>query len=96
LAGVTVPSFLNAGLSAGILSICAFSGCSSLSTTTSPLRPDTVTGTTSQVKSPLLIAACARVVEAIANSSCASRVKLKWPAQSSAKVPIRRPLFSFE
>ena len=38
LAAVTVPSFLNAGLSVGILATSSVKGVSSLSTTTSPLR----------------------------------------------------------
>jgi hypothetical protein len=38
LAAVTVPSLRKAGFSVGIFSSCALKGCSSLSTTTSPLR----------------------------------------------------------
>ncbi|MNT56543.1 hypothetical protein D3C72_1938500 [compost metagenome] len=49
-AAVIVPSFLNAGRKVGILSALALRGCSSCSTMTSPLRPDTVTGTISALK----------------------------------------------
>ena len=50
LAAVMVPSLAKAGRSVGIFSILALNGCSSLSTTTSPLRVDTVTGTISSAK----------------------------------------------
>ncbi len=93
LAGVTVPSFLKAGFSVGILSSWAFSGCSSRSMTVSPFLPATVTGATSQEKVPSLMACCARVVERMANSSCVWRVKPYFSAHSSAKVPIRRPFW---
>ena len=66
-AAVMVPSFLNAGLSAGILSSRALAGSSSLSMTLSPLRVVTVTGAISQSKLPSLFAARARVVLATAN-----------------------------
>ena len=49
-AAVIVPSFAKAGRKVGILSILALKGCSSLSTTTSPLRVETVTGTISSAK----------------------------------------------
>ncbi|CAG0989770.1 hypothetical protein RHDC4_02434 [Rhodocyclaceae bacterium] len=75
LAAVTVPSFLKAGLRPAIFSIWAFGGCSSFSTSTSPLRPETVTGAISHLKEPSLMAAWARVVEAMAKSSWAWRVK---------------------
>ena len=66
LAAVMVPSFLKAGLSAGILSRLAVSGCSSSLTTTSPLREVTVTGTISASSEPSLIAACARRSDSMA------------------------------
>ena len=53
LAAVTVPSFLKAGFRPGILSICAFKGCSSLSTTTTRL-PFTTWSTIVSLKSALL------------------------------------------
>ena len=74
LAAVTVPSLRKAGFRVGIFSSWALKGCSSLSITTSPLRPDTVTGAVSQANVPSLLAASARWVEAMANASCCSRV----------------------
>jgi hypothetical protein len=59
-AAVIVPSFLNAGLSVGILAMSQRPGCSSVSITTSPLRPATVTGTISPLNAPDCTAACAR------------------------------------
>ena len=47
---------------------------SSLSTTMSPLRPLTVTGTISSLNLPAFCAASALFCEATANSSCSSRV----------------------
>ncbi|MNC47883.1 hypothetical protein D3C75_969700 [compost metagenome] len=92
LAAVTVPPSRNAGLSCAILSRRALGGCSSSLMTRFSLPSVTSTGTISAAKRPLLIASCARVSEAMANWSWASRLKaLAW-AQSSAKVPIRRPL----
>ena len=49
-AAVTVPSFAKAGRSVGILSTLAVNGCSSRSTTVSPLRDVTVTGTLTKGK----------------------------------------------
>ena len=69
-AAVTVPSLRNAGLSVGIFSGIAFAGCSSLSITTSPFRPGTVTGAISHANVPSLFAASARDSDAVANSSC--------------------------
>ena len=76
LAGVTVPSLRNAGLKVGIFSRLTANGPSSLSSTTSPCLPATLTGATSQSRLPSLLARLARVVERMANSSCAAR--LKW------------------
>ena len=50
------------------------------------------TGAISHAKEPSLLAFCARVSEVIANASCASRVNWYFAAQSSAKMPISRPL----
>ncbi len=72
----------------------AFPGCSSVSNTVSPLRDFTVTGAISFLKCPASMAALARFKEAMAKLSCSSRVKLYMSAHSSAKVPIKRPLFS--
>src|SRR5574338_16021 len=69
LAGVTVPSLRKAGLRLGIFSTLALGGCSSSLICTSPLRPATVTGATSQAKEPSWMAAWARRVEAIAQAS---------------------------
>ncbi|MNV78687.1 hypothetical protein D3C71_1721920 [compost metagenome] len=60
LAAVTVPSLAKAGFSVGILAGSAFSGCSSFSTTVSPLRPLTVTGVISLTKLPSSVARRAR------------------------------------
>ncbi len=88
---MTVPSLRNAGFSNGILSGDAFAGCSSWSTTTSPLLPLTVTGAISQPNVPSLFAASARDSDASAKWSCSSRVNAYFAAQSSANVPISRP-----
>ena len=90
-AAVTVPSLRNAGFSVGTLSGEALAGCSSLSITTSPFLPVTVTGAISQANVPSLLAASARESDASAKASCASRVNAKLAAQSSANVPISRP-----
>jgi len=92
LAAVTVPSFLNAGLSVGIFSRFALNGCSSVSRKRSSLPDLIVIGVSSQANQPSLFAFCALSKDRIANSSCASREKLYLAAQSSANVPIRRPL----
>ena len=63
-----------------------------MSISTSPLRPGTMTGAISHANVPSLLAASARDSDASANWSCASRVNVYFAAQSSAKVPIRRPL----
>jgi hypothetical protein len=91
LAAVTVPSLRNAGLSVGILSGFALAGCSSLSIVASPLRVVTVTGGDLQAKVPSSFAESARLNEVIAKSSCAFARELVLAAQSSAKLPMRRP-----
>ena len=53
LAAVTVPSFLKAGLSAGIFDTSIVEGVSSLSMIASPLRVLVVTGATSSENAPL-------------------------------------------
>src|SRR5262245_2525647 len=60
VAAVMVPSLAKAGFKVGILSGRPRPGCSSLSTTVSPLRPWITTGTISSTKAPLSIAALAR------------------------------------
>src|SRR5262245_24386563 len=91
-AAVTVPSLRNAGLSVGIFSRFALNGCSSSSTNFSSLPTLIARGAISQAKDPSLFAFCARFREAMAKSSCAWRENWYFAAQSSAKVPIRRPL----
>ena len=86
-----MPSFLNAGLSAGILSSLTLPGPSSLLITVSPARVFTVTGTISSANAPDSVAFCARVTEATAKASCASRENLYLAAHSSPKVPMERP-----
>ena len=86
-----VPSFLKAGFSEGILSSLALKGCSSRATTTSPALPGSVTGAISQSKLPSSLAALARVVEAMAKASCASRVKAYLATHCSAKAPMALP-----
>ncbi|CUJ15414.1 Uncharacterised protein [Achromobacter ruhlandii] len=92
LAAVTVPSFLNAGLSVGIFSGMALVGASSVSTTVSPLRPATVTGVISHLKLPSSVAARARRSDSSENASCCSRVNEYLAAQSSANTPMALPL----
>ena len=91
LAAVIVPSFLNAGLSEGILSSLALNGCSSCLTMMSPALPCSVTGAISQSNEPSSLAVFARVVESMANWSCASRVKPYLATHCSANTPIARP-----
>src|ERR1700684_4629098 len=76
LAAVTVPSFLNAGLSVGILEISRVNGVSSLSTTTSPLRVLAVTGAISAAKLPPLTAGSARRTDSGGEWFWARRVQL--------------------
>src|SRR6267143_5666934 len=92
LAAVTVPSLRKAGLSVGIFSKLALNGCSSVSMNFSSLPALIASGVSSQANQPSLFAFCARVSEAMANSSCAEREKEYFCAQSSAKLPISRPL----
>ena len=63
-----------------------------MSITVSPLRPATVTGAISHANVPSLLAASARASDASAKASWASRVNAYVVAQSSANVPISRPL----
>ena len=74
LAAVTVPPSRKAGFSVGILSSLALSGCSSVRDGGFALPAFTVTGAISRAKVPSLIAVWARVSEAMAKASCASRV----------------------
>ena len=91
LAAVIVPSFWNAGFRPAILSSLALKGCSSRLTSVSPPLAASVTGAISQSKLPSSLAVLARVVEAIANSSCAARVKPYLATQLSANTPIALP-----
>jgi hypothetical protein len=91
VAAVMVPSFLNAGLSDGILSSLALKGCSSRSILVSPLADATLTGAISQAKLPSSLAALARCVLAIAYWSIASRLNAYLAAQDSANTPIALP-----
>ena len=63
-AGVTVPSFLNAGFKCGIFSGRADCGCSSTEITVSPLRVFAVTSAISPSNAPLSAAFKARSSEA--------------------------------
>jgi hypothetical protein len=90
-AAVMVPSFLKAGLSAGILSSLILPGPSSIETRRSPLRSFTLTASISLAKAPFSVAALARATEVLAKWSCCSRVKAYLAAQSSPKVPMLRP-----
>jgi hypothetical protein len=69
LAAVTVPSLRKAGFNCGIFAISQVKGVSSRSTSVSPLRPFTVTGTISARNAPFSIAASARCTERAANVS---------------------------
>src|SRR3546814_8806737 len=60
LAAVIVPASAKAGFNKAIFSGLAFPGCSSVSTSISPPRPGTITGTISRAKAPLEIAILAR------------------------------------
>ena len=92
LAAVTVPSLEGRLQRRNLVHVLA-KGRSSCVTTTSPFLPATVTGAISQSKLPSLLACLERVVERIENSLRLARGSL--PAQSSAKVPIRRPRVSW-
>ena len=89
LPAVTVPSLLNAGRSLAIpSSVAPKRGYSSVSTTTSPLRPLIVTGVISSLKRPAVTAASALFCDATANLSCSSRVICHFCAMFSAVVPM--------
>src|SRR6266540_275197 len=88
-AAVTVPSFLNTGLSAGIFSgLAAFGPSSSATTVFSPFFPSSSTGTISALKAPDRWASTARRVDSIAYSSCAAREMSCVVAQCSAHIPM--------
>ena len=88
-AAVTVPSLENAGLSFDILSSCALPGPSSFSTTTgSPLRDGTDTGTISALNFPAFWAWIARSKLRLAKASCSSRVKPYLAAHASPQLPM--------
>jgi hypothetical protein len=53
LAAVTLPSFLKAGRRVGILAMSDLPGCSSVATSTSPLRVATFTATISSANAPV-------------------------------------------
>ena len=89
LAAVTVPSLSKAGRSLATLSsVAPWRMYSSWSTTTSPLRVFTVTGTISSLKRPAFCAASALFCEATANSSCCWRVICHCLATFSAVTPM--------
>jgi hypothetical protein len=91
-AAVTVPSLRKAGFSVGIFSRLALNGCSSVSTKRSSLPALMAIGVVSQANQPSLFAFWALWREVNAKASCASRLKEYLAAQSSANVPIKRPL----
>ena len=66
LAAVTLPSLANAGRNFGTFSASPRPGCSSVSTTRSPLREWIKTGAISSLNFPSLMAICARVSESMA------------------------------
>ncbi|KAG1524324.1 hypothetical protein G6F50_018541 [Rhizopus delemar] len=66
LAAVTLPSFLKAGRRGGILAMSERPVCSSVATSTSPLRVATFTATISSANAPLACAACARLTDSMA------------------------------
>ena len=70
-AAVTVPSWRKAGFNCGVLSSCAFSGCSSFSLVSVRPRPVMVMvmGSISHLKAPSWMAFCARFVDSMASSS---------------------------
>src|SRR5665213_18129 len=89
LPAVTVPFLSKAGFNfASVSTVVPWRGCSSVSTTTSPLRVFTVTGTISSVKRPDFCAASARLCERAASSSCCARVICHCVATFSAVVPM--------
>ncbi len=89
LPAVTVPSLSKAGRSLARLSaVTPALGCSSLLTTTSPLRVLMVTGTISSWKRSAFCAASALFWDLAANSSCSSRVICHFLATFSAVLPM--------
>ena len=90
LPAVTVPSFLNAGLSlASASAVVPARGCSSVSTTTgSPLRCGISMGVISSRKRPVATASIAFSCEAAAKASCCSRVMAYFSARFSAVMPM--------
>ena len=85
---VTVPSSLNTGFSfASASSVESRRGPSSVSTTVSPLRPFTVTGTVSSSKRPASIAATAFSWLCSANRSWRTRGISRSSARFSAVMP---------
>ncbi|MNC88207.1 hypothetical protein D3C83_39990 [compost metagenome] len=81
-----------AGFSVGIFSRLALNGCSSVSMNFSSLPALMAIGVVSQANQPSLLAFCALWREAMANSSWEDLEKAYFCAQSSAKVPMSRPL----
>jgi hypothetical protein len=89
LAAVTVPSLAKAGRRPETFSsVVPCLGYSSASTTTSPLRDLTVTGTISSLNLPAFCAASALFCDATANSSCWARVICHCRATFSAVLPM--------
>ena len=86
-----MPSLVKAGRIDGIFLMSQLNGVSSLSTTTSPLRLLTVTGTISAAKAPDSTARRARVTDSVAKASCISRVNPYFAEVASAKQPIALP-----
>ena len=66
LAAVIPPSRLKAGRKVGILAGSAFSGCSSVSMTSVPLRVVTLTGVISALNAPVSIARLALAMPLVA------------------------------
>jgi hypothetical protein len=93
---VTVPSFLNAGLSAASFStVVPARGYSSTATTTgSPFRCGIETGTISLVNAPFCIAAAARRWLSAAKASWSARDTWKRHATSSAVIPMWQALIA--
>jgi hypothetical protein len=91
-AAVMVPSFLNAGLSVGILSSLTLPGPSSTLHGDSPLRVLTVTGVISALKGARIDGGLGALDAGVmAKASCSARVNWYLAAQSSPKVPMERP-----
>src|SRR5690348_7368442 len=89
LPAVTEPSLLKAGRSlASVSAVVPWRGNSSVSTTTSPLRVFTVTGTISSLKRPRFCAASALFCDEAAKASCSARVIWYFCATFSAVLPM--------